>query len=98
MADSDGASALVRVGEQALAKVEKGPAIDAARAELQQARARLSHAARSLKADLTWIRLPVKVTASMKKMPLLWLGGAFVLGALLGTLTRGFPRRDDGDE
>lgn len=70
-----------------------------ARVELSLARARLQHATRALKAevaqDLAWLRLPAKVTSSVKRQPLLWVGGAFAVGALLGFFS---TRRDHGIE
>ena len=80
------ADGLVRYGE--------AQSVELARVELNQARARLAVAARGLKADLQWLKLPTAVTASIKRQPLLWLGGAFAVGALLGTLSR----RHHGDE
>ena len=85
-----------------LVRVDPNAPAELARLELSQARARLQHAARALKAgvseDLAWLKVPAKVTSSMKKYPLLWVCGAFALGALAGALSNGFPRRDDGIE
>ena len=78
-----------------LVRVDPNAPSELARLELAQARARLSHATRALKADLAWLRVPAKVTASVNKHPLLWVGGALAVGALLGALSNGFPRRDD---
>jgi hypothetical protein len=78
-----------------LVRVDPSAPSELARLELSQARARLAHATRALKADLAWLKVPAKVTASVNKHPLLWVGGAFLLGGLLGALSNGFPRRDD---
>jgi hypothetical protein len=85
-------------GSRALAKVDGDSPSAQARLEVAQARARLSQSARALKGDLRWLELPLKVTASVKKNPLLWLGGALLIGAMVGAVTMRFPRRDDGDE
>ncbi|MBK7863323.1 MAG: hypothetical protein IPJ65_32930 [Archangiaceae bacterium] len=98
MAEKNGTS-LVRAHDAAeLAQVDKSPDIDAARLALTQARLRLASATRALKSDLSWLQVPQKVTASVNRAPLLWLGGAFAVGALLGMITGGIPGRDDGDE
>ena len=65
-----------------------------AKVELAQARAKLAWAARGLKSDLQWIKLPQRMTTSIEKYPLLWVGGAFALGAVLGSLSR----RKNGSE
>ncbi len=77
-----------------LTRYEGPQTVELARTQVTQARARLSVAARGLKADLQWLKLPVAVTASMRRSPLLWLGGAFVVGAALGFMSR----RTDGNE
>ena len=85
-----------------LVRIDPNAPSELARLELSQARARLQHAARGLKAgiteDLAWLKVPAQVTSSMKKYPLLWVGGAFALGALLGALSNGSPRRDNGSK
>lgn len=83
----------------ALTRYEGPQTVELARTQVTQARQRLSVAARGLKADLRWLRAPVAVTASMNRFPLLWLGGAFVVGAALGFLSGSSERRrDDGSE
>lgn len=67
-------------------------ATEGARLELMQARARLAIATRALKADLQWLKVPAQVTASIKKSPLLWLGGAFAIGVMLGTFSSKEPK------
>lgn len=85
-----------------LVRVDPNAPSELARLELSQARSRLQFAARALKAELKdelgWLRVPAKVTASMKKTPLLWVGGAFVVGAILGVLSNGNSRREHGSK
>jgi len=78
-----------------LTRYEGPQTVELARTQVTQARARLAVAARGLKADLQWLKVPVAVTASMNRYPLLWLGGAFAVGAVLGLMSNG---RKNGDE
>ena len=81
-----------------LTRIDPNAPSEVARLELSQARARLQYAARSLKSDFSWLSAPAKVTASINRHPLLWVGGAFAVGAILGALSNGSSRRNNGSE
>ncbi len=72
----------------ALAKLEPVREVAQVRADLERARSRLSFSARALKADLEGFDVAARVKASVSQRPLLWLTGAFAVGALLGKLSR----------
>ncbi|MBL8954079.1 MAG: hypothetical protein JNK82_25105 [Myxococcaceae bacterium] len=78
----------------ALTRYDGPQSLEAARNQVMQARLRLSFATRGLKADFKWLKVPLAVTASIKRSPLIWLGGALVVGAALGLLSG----RNRGDE
>lgn len=82
------ADELVVNGAGALAQTERSKAAAAVRGELARARAQLAYSARALRTDLRLFGIPAELKASMKRHPLLWLGGALAAGALLGKLSR----------
>ena len=69
-----------------------------AQQEVEAARETFVSAVHDLETNLRWLRLPTKLTKSVRRYPLQWVASAALVGAVLGVLSETRNRRDHGDE
>jgi hypothetical protein len=84
VADKNG-DALAPAKLDAIVTVSRSTPSDVVRMEIADARFKLERSLAALRDDVT---LPSVLKRSVSKHPVLWLGGALVVGALLGKLSR----------
>jgi hypothetical protein len=70
---------------KAIVTVSRSTPSDLVRMEIADARLKLERSLAALRDDVT---LPSVLKRSITKRPVLWLAGAFAVGALLGKLSR----------
>lgn len=81
-----------------LQRVTKLDEKEVAQQEVEAARETFVNAVQHLETNLQWLRLPERLTESVRRYPLQWVASAALVGAVLGVLSEKGKRRDDGSE
>lgn len=81
-----------------LQRVKKLDEKELAQQEVEAARETFVSAVQQLETNLQWLKLPTKLTQSVRRYPLQWVASAALVGVVLGVLSGKGNGRDHGDE